>query len=79
MSLFRTPVYSDSGWAVLGQVLQRLSGKSYPEALDEVLAKPLGLDQLWATTPAGPDLNTIDRTLVTNDTSWAVDFPLVTP
>ncbi|KAF3010257.1 hypothetical protein E8E14_000400 [Neopestalotiopsis sp. 37M] len=43
-SPFRTAVYSDGGFAVLGQVLARLTGKDYGEAIREILFEPLGLE-----------------------------------
>lgn len=37
--------YSNLGFAVLGYVAQKVSGKSYEELLQEYIAKPLGMNQ----------------------------------
>lgn len=36
--------YSSSGFALLGEIVKRLSGKPLPEFLDEELFKPLGME-----------------------------------
>ncbi|KAF1952045.1 beta-lactamase [Byssothecium circinans] len=78
-SPFRTAVYSDGGFTILAQVLERLSGKKYPDAIRDILFKPLGRDGLSTSTtaPNGSDINTIDRRPVSNSTAFALDLPIV--
>ncbi|KAJ5827390.1 hypothetical protein N7447_004153 [Penicillium robsamsonii] len=77
ISPFRNAVYSDGGFAILGQVLARLSGKTYREAVQEVLFDPLGLDSMSTTVPTGSDLNVIDRRSIDKNTSWANDVEVL--
>ncbi|KAJ5494376.1 hypothetical protein N7463_010463 [Penicillium fimorum] len=77
ISPFRNAVYSDGGFAILGQVLARLSGKTYREAVHEVLFEPLGLETMSTTVPTGSDLNVIDRRSIDKNTSWAGDVEIV--
>lgn len=75
ISPFRTAVYSDAGFVVLGQVLARLSGTSYVDALSNVVLEPLGLHDTSTTAPTGSDANVIDRSSQA-DSSWGYDVPL---
>lgn len=75
ISPFRTAVYSDAGFVVLGQVLARLSATSYVDALNKVVLEPLGLHETSTTAPTGPDANVIDRSSQA-DSSWGYDVPL---
>ncbi|KAF7528005.1 hypothetical protein PCG10_001940 [Penicillium crustosum] len=77
VSPFRNAVYSDGGFAILGQVLARLSGMSYREAVHEVLFDPLDLESMSTTVPTGSDLNVIDRRSIDKNTSWAGDVEIV--
>lgn len=77
ISPFRNAVYSDGGFAILGQVLARLLGKTYREAVQEVLFDPLGLESMSTTVPTGSDLNVIDRRSIDKNTSWAGDVEIV--
>jgi CubicO group peptidase (beta-lactamase class C family) len=77
ISPWRNAVYSDGGFAILGQVLIRLSGKSFPEAIQEVIFDPLGMDSTSTTIPKGPDLNVIDRSIIDKNSSWGVDLEIV--
>ncbi|KAJ6190437.1 hypothetical protein N7519_000458 [Penicillium mononematosum] len=77
ISPFRNAVYSDGGFAILGQVLARLSGKTYSEAVQEVLFDPLGLESMSTKVPTGPDLNVIDRRTIDKNTSWGGDIEIV--
>lgn len=74
---YRNAVYSDAGYAVLGQVLARLSGQTYAEAIQDILSKSLGLDGVSTTAPTGKDINVIDRTAVDNTSFWAGAIPIV--
>lgn len=75
-SPFRNAVYSDGGFAILGQVLARLSGKTYRETVQEVLFDPLGLESMSTTAPTGSDLNVIDRRSIDKNTTWAGDMEI---
>jgi CubicO group peptidase (beta-lactamase class C family) len=77
ISPFRNAVYSDGGFAILGQVLARLSGKTYSEAVQEILFDPLGLESMSTKVPTGPDLNVIDRRIIDKNTSWGVDVEVI--
>ena len=75
VSPFRTAVYSDAGFIVLGEVLARLSGTGYQDALHDILLGPLGLTHTSTTAPTGPDANVIDRSSQ-KDSAWGEDIPL---
>jgi CubicO group peptidase (beta-lactamase class C family) len=75
-SPFRTAVYSDGGFAVLGQVLARLTGKDYGEAIREILFEPLGLEGMSDKAPSGPSINAINRKIVDKNSSWGLDYPI---
>lgn len=40
--------YSNSGYIVLGAIIEKVSGRSYPDAIDEMLLKPLELQNTRA-------------------------------
>jgi CubicO group peptidase (beta-lactamase class C family) len=71
------PSYSDAGYAVLGHVLERISGMSYQDAIRDILNTPLGLETLTATPPNGTDLDAIDRRPLAADSAWGVDVPIL--
>lgn len=48
---FATTLYSDSGFQVLGQVLQRVTNLTFNEAIQKVLSKPLGLNSTSSFKP----------------------------
>jgi CubicO group peptidase (beta-lactamase class C family) len=77
VSPFRNAVYSDGGFAILGQVLARLSGKTYSEAVQEVIFDPLGLESMSTKVPTGRDFNAIDRRTIDKNTSWGGDIEVV--
>uniref|UniRef100_L2FTV4 Uncharacterized protein n=1 Tax=Colletotrichum fructicola (strain Nara gc5) TaxID=1213859 RepID=L2FTV4_COLFN len=79
VSPFRNAVYSDSGFALLGQVLARLSNQTYEDAVRDILANPLGLNSTTASVPKGTDVNAINRALFTDVTSYGLDVPIVYP
>lgn len=72
---FRTAAYSDAGFVVLGELLARLSGSSYAEALHDIVLGPLGLHDTSTTAPTGPDANVINRSTQANS-SWGNDITL---
>jgi CubicO group peptidase (beta-lactamase class C family) len=78
ISPFRNAIYSDAGFAVLGQVLVRMTGKKdFTEAIQEVLFDPMGLDSMSTKTPKGPNLNAIDRSGIDKNSSWALNLEIV--
>ncbi|KAJ0375315.1 hypothetical protein COL26b_006526 [Colletotrichum chrysophilum] len=79
VSPFRNAVYSDSGFALLGQVLARLSNQTYEDAVRDILANPLGLNSTTASVPKGTEVNAINRALFTDVTSYGLDVPIVYP
>lgn len=72
ISPFRTAVYSDAGFAVLGEVLARLSDTGYLGALRDLLFEPLGLNHTSITAPTDPGANVIDRSTQANS-AWGED------
>ncbi|CAG8159031.1 unnamed protein product [Penicillium nalgiovense] len=76
ISPFRNAVYSDGGFAILGQILARLSGRTYKEAVQEILFDPLGLESMSTTMPTGSNLNVIDRHSIDKNTSWGSDMEI---
>jgi len=76
-SPWRNAIYSDGGFAILGQVLVRLSGKSYTEAIQEILFEPLGMDSTSTKKPTGSDLNVVDRSIIDKNSSWGLDLEIV--
>jgi CubicO group peptidase (beta-lactamase class C family) len=77
ISPWRNAVYSDGGFAILGQVLVRLSGKTFTEAIQEIIFDPIGMDSTSTKKPKGSDLNVIDRSAISNSTSWGLDSEIV--
>lgn len=73
---FRSSVYSDNGFALLTVILERITCRPYREAIIQVLAEPLGLDDLTATQPNGTDVNAIDRSLIAEGSAWNVEVPI---
>ncbi|KAJ8107543.1 hypothetical protein OPT61_g8794 [Boeremia exigua] len=57
--VFQSSQYSDGGFGVLGRVLERMTNKTYNEAIQDLLAQPLGLKNTGSFVPAGKDLNAI--------------------
>ncbi|RYE47083.1 MAG: class A beta-lactamase-related serine hydrolase, partial [Sphingobacteriales bacterium] len=45
--------YSNSGYTMLGYIIEKVTGKSYASALQQLVFKPLGMEN----TSYGPDLN----------------------
>lgn len=71
---FGNPLYSDAGWGILGVVLERLSGLSYNDALQNLLGKPLGLNGTSAVLPTDEDLNAVILPPgPTGETAWGFD------
>ena len=43
--------HTASSWFILGEILQRIERRSYPEILSERLLRPLQMDDTWALLP----------------------------
>lgn len=56
---WQAATYSDAGFAILGRVLERVSGLPYNDALKTLLVEPLGLKSTSALEPKGDDLNAL--------------------
>jgi len=76
ISPYRNAMYSDAGYFLLGQVLARISGQSYGDAIQEILCKPLGMEHISVTTPEGEGVNAINRTVVSNESSFGLNIPV---
>lgn len=79
---YHSSIYSDGGYAILGQVLARMTGKSVTESFEELLWKPLGMNSTSTRFPKGPNVNAIDRSRTVKDsklgfTSWGSDLEIV--
>ncbi|KAK9417285.1 putative Beta-lactamase [Seiridium unicorne] len=73
----RVAVYSDGGFVILAQVLARLSGQEYEDAIRDILVKPLRLDSTSLKAPSGSNLNAIDTRPVAETSTFANDIPIV--
>ncbi|KAK1566233.1 beta-lactamase [Colletotrichum navitas] len=76
ISPYRNAVYSDGGFSLLGQVLARLTGQTYADALRSIILEPLGLNGTTAAAPNNTDTNAINRALYTEFTAFGIDFPV---
>lgn len=74
---YEKALYSDGGFALLTQIVERVSGLKYTEAIQDILSKPLGLEGTTAVAPEGDDLNAIDRRLIDEASLWGTDVPIV--
>src|SRR3954464_1244316 len=72
---FQASLYSDAGFGILGRVLEKLTNKTYAEALQSGLVGPLGLKSSSSIKPSDKGLNA----LATNDSSWGFDNQLTAP
>jgi CubicO group peptidase (beta-lactamase class C family) len=76
-SPYRNAVYSDGGFALLGEVLARISGQSYGDAIQDILCKPLGMHHVSVAAPKGDGVNAVNRTVVSDSSSFGLDVPVV--
>ena len=44
--------HTASSWFILGEILQRIEGRSYADVLRDRLLRPLGMNDTWAALPA---------------------------
>lgn len=75
LSPFLTAAYSDAGYTLLGEVLARLAGSNYLDALHNSVLDSLGLNDTSTTAPIGAGANVINRSSQANS-SWGYDIPL---
>ncbi|KAJ3525903.1 hypothetical protein NM208_g11436 [Fusarium decemcellulare] len=76
---FQASIYSDAGFAILGVVLQRITGLSYNEAIQSVLAGPLGLNSTTSTEPKDKDVNALILPGSAEESSWGFDNQVTAP
>ncbi|KAI6753779.1 hypothetical protein HG531_005948 [Fusarium graminearum] len=74
---YQVPVYSDGGFAMLGGVLQRLTGLSYNDALKKLLGEPLGLNSSTSIEPKGKDRNVLAIPGPPEVSSWGQDKQVI--
>lgn len=77
ISPFRNAIYSDGGFAILGQVLARLSEQNYTKAVQDILFEPLGLKSMSTKAPTGISINAINRSIIDKTSSWGLDSEIV--
>lgn len=77
ISPWRNAVYSDGGFAILGQVLARISKKTFTEAIQEILFDPLGMNSTSTKVPKGSNLNVVNRTIIDQTSAWGGDLEIV--
>ncbi|KAK2012168.1 beta-lactamase [Colletotrichum eremochloae] len=73
---YRNAVYSDGGYILLGQVLARLTGQTYADALRSTILEPLGLNGTTAAAPNSTGMNAINRGLYAELSSFGLDVPI---
>lgn len=71
-----TPLYSNAGFAILGYVLESITGKPFDEVLENIVVGPLGLSRTSASKPNESHVGAIKY----NETfsSWNLDITDVT-
>ncbi|CAG7931551.1 unnamed protein product [Penicillium olsonii] len=74
---WRNAVYSDGGFAILGQVLARISGKTFTEAIQEILFDPLGMENTSTKVPTGSDVNAMNRSIIDKESAWGADYEIL--
>jgi hypothetical protein len=57
-STFNTPIYSNSGFAILGWVLEKITNKTYEDAVQTLLYNPLNLTRSSIVTPIDANIIT---------------------
>ncbi|EEQ92497.2 uncharacterized protein BDCG_07617 [Blastomyces dermatitidis ER-3] len=83
--IFQSSLYSDSGFGVLGRVLERMTGLTYNDAIQSVLARPLGLKITGSILPPGKNPNAViipGKTPVPGEapeTAWGYDNQIIAP
>lgn len=77
--VFASSQYSDSGFGVLGRVLERMTNLTYHEAVQELVAKPLGLESTGTHVPTGEGVNAIALNVPMPGSSWGWDNQVIAP
>ena len=77
ISLYQNTVYSDAGFALLGEVLVRITGKSYNDAIQEVISAPLGIDSFTTHPPVGDEIDAINRSMIDPLSAWPIEITAV--
>ncbi|KAJ5741193.1 alkaline D-peptidase [Penicillium malachiteum] len=73
-----SPLYSDSGFFLLGGALSNLTGKSMDELYQDALFTPLGLKSTFSNPPTKPEL--LNRTVIASTLeSDLINVPITTP
>ena len=70
-------MYSDGGFLLLTQIIERVSGLNYTDAIQSILSEALGLEGTSAVAPKGDDVDIINRKLIDDASLWGVDIPIV--
>lgn len=76
---FRASLYSDAGFALLGVVLQRITGLTYNDAIQAALAAPLGLNSSTTFEPSDHDVNALILPGSPAESSWGFDNQVTAP
>ncbi|KAH7408826.1 beta-lactamase/transpeptidase-like protein [Phaeosphaeria sp. MPI-PUGE-AT-0046c] len=71
-----TPLYSNAGYAILGYVLESITGKSFEQVLEHSLVGPLGLSHTSASKPNESHVGAIKYN--ESFSSWNLDITEVT-
>ena len=76
---YHSAIYSDGGYAILGQVLAKIAGKSVADAFKDILWQPFGMNSTSTTVAKGSDINAMDRFRLESGsmTSWGLDLDIV--
>ncbi|KPA36893.1 hypothetical protein FLAG1_10309 [Fusarium langsethiae] len=74
---YQVPVYSDGGFAMLGGVLQRLTGLPYNDAIRTILGNPLRLNSSSSIEPKGKDRNVLAIPGPAEVSSWGKDKQVI--
>lgn len=77
--VFDTPLYSDSGFGVLGRVLERITGLPYNDAIKSVIGAPLGLKDTASIEPKSEGRNALILPGGFNVSSWGFDNQVSAP
>lgn len=73
-----SPLYSDSGFFLLGGALSNLTGKSMDDLYKDTVFNPLGLESTFSEPPLKPEL--LNRTVVAlNIETDLINVPITTP
>jgi len=73
-----SPLYSDSGFFLLGGALSNLTGMSMDDLYKKAIFEPLGLKNTWSNPPTDPAV--IKRTVIAGTLETALrNLPITTP